>query len=128
MKIVKILSLICFLTIGMAAQTGASIAGKVNQNNKPVVKDWVMLIFENDSQKRLQTETDQDGRFKFENLSDGKYYVLAGCDYCWRDAVRQEVLIESGKSVDIEIKLPDSINEQVTVSAGENKTIEQVSK
>ncbi len=129
MKIIKILSLICFLSVGIFAQTGAAIEGKVTQNDKPVTNAWVQLVFDSDSQKRIETKTDQDGKFKFADLQDGKYYVLAECDNCRRDALRQEVLITSGKSIDLEIKLPNySIKEQVTISADAGQTIEQVSK
>ncbi len=129
MRIIKILSLICFLTFGIFAQNTAKISGQVIKNGEPVANAWIMLISDVDNQKRIETKTDGEGKFSFNNLSNGKYYVLAQCDYCWRDAVRMEVLIENEQNLIVTIELPKMISENVTVIAsGTTQSIDEVSK
>lgn len=75
------------------AEKGISISGKVAKNGKPVVKGKVMLVSNSSGFFMLDTLTDAEGRFSFDNLqfTDGiKFIVQARTD-------------ENKKFVDIEM-------------------------
>lgn len=131
MKLVKILSLICFLTIGVWAQMGASIKGRITYYESPL---RVVVVLQKNGLEIQRTTTDEDGNYNFENLSNGKY-TIAVLDV-YKENQSDEIEIKDSQSVtaDFNFIRPISnppfsrIKETVTVSADTNQTIEQVSK
>ena len=135
MKIIKILSLICFLTIGIRAQTGATVSGRLTEG-ETAVKTTVVLQKKGIEIARAQT--DENGYYKFENLPDGEYtLVVLNLNRIYNPNVPKDVTIENSRSatVDFAFTLPPpntqssaNIREEVTISADSRQTVEQVSK
>ena len=73
MKIIKVLSLICFLTITILAQTGATISGIASDLQKPLANSKVVLVSETNQTR--ETQTDAKGYYIFENVAAGKYRI-----------------------------------------------------
>lgn len=139
MKIIGLLSLICFLTIGVFAQNTGRIEGKVLQKSTtvPGMSDpaesvrnrAVTLLLLPANSVIAETKTDGNGNFVFEDVASGTYEIIVECSYCGRDTVKKKVDISSGRALRIEIELPTvGINETVTIAADSRQTIEQVSK
>jgi vitamin B12 transporter len=132
MRIIGFLSLICFLTIGAAAQGTGRIEGKIVQNKTAGAKSGVSLdnrvvtLRAKSDNRTTETQTDQNGHFRFEGVPAGDYRVSAGCGSC---GAGNEVTVRAGETLTLEIELPRiGISETVTVSADTEQTIEQVSK
>ncbi len=68
MRIIKILSLICFLTIGILAQTNADVSGQLTDAGKIVANTLVKLVSKT---REFTTATDEQGNYRFENIADG---------------------------------------------------------
>ena len=75
MRIIKILSLICFLTISLFAQKGAVIEGQVLINGEPA--KGVEVRFYTKGFNKIRTETDENGNFRFENVPAGNINLVA---------------------------------------------------
>lgn len=138
MKIIGLLSLVCFLTIGVFAKTGR-IEGKVLQKSTtvPGMSDPAESVRNRAVTLRLlpgnrviaETKTDGNGNFIFDDVASGTYEILVECSYCGRDTVKKEVDISSGQALRVEIELPRvGISETVTIAADSRQTIDQVSK
>jgi iron complex outermembrane receptor protein len=87
-----------------------------------------------DPEKRIETRLNEDGTFVFDNVSAGEYRVFAtallGCTISQGE---QTVTLENGQVVNVELSVTYSrmrhlITEFVTVSAGLEQSIEEVSK
>ena len=140
MKTVKILGLIVFLAFGAFAQNTSRIEGQVVQPSgvvpgfipnpaETIRNKTVTLLSKPDNREAGKTQTDEHGKFVFENLAAGEYEILVDCNYCWRSVMRKEVGLAAGQTLKTEIELQRlSIVEQVTISADTEQTIEQVSK
>lgn len=135
MKIVKILSLICFLTICVLAQTGATISGRITVRGNPVE---AAVILRKDGSEIRRTKTDADGNYKFSNLSNGKYSLSVidknAAAFSPDAPLEVEIINNQPITADINIANPIviepsmEIRETVTISADRNQPIEQVSK
>lgn len=112
MKVIKILSLICFLTIGIWAQNSASVSGQLSDNGKVIANEKVRLV---SPTQVFETTTDASGNYRFENIADGKYLLV------YKD--KQASVAVKGGQVSI-----GNLGEVVVISAGEYQTVEQVSK
>ena len=144
MKIIKILSLICFLTISIAAQTGATLTGTVYLDGKPASDAEVELRPSKNPTQTIKTTTDARGVYRFENLPDETYRIWAekrtpesrpGVSGGVLGGALGEIKIKSGQTKTVDLTLTQavyesrlSINESVTISADSEQTIEQVSK
>jgi iron complex outermembrane receptor protein len=139
MKIIGLLSLICFLTIGIFAQNTGRIEGRVVQKSTTVpgmsdpaesVRNRAVTLFSLPAKSVIaETKTDGNGNFVFENVASGTYEILIECSYCGRDTVKKEVDISSGQALRVEIELPRvGINETVTIAADSRQPVEAVSK
>jgi iron complex outermembrane receptor protein len=133
MKTVKILGLIGFLAIAIFAQNTGTITGRVVQNSPTISQDTVrnktVTLQAKTGDKIIETKTDNDGNFVFENVPGGDYRITVDCGYCRRDEVGREITVSAGQTLTLDIELPKiGISETVTVSADTEQTIEQVSK
>src|ERR1044072_69681 len=76
MKIIKILSLICFLWIGISAQTNAKVSGQLSENDGAISNTKIKLVSLSNKKNELTTTTDKNGKFEFENVADGNYLFI----------------------------------------------------
>lgn len=133
MKTIKILGLIGFLALGIFAQNTGRITGRVVQNSPAISQDAIrnkrVTLQAKADNKIIETKTDSEGNFVFENVAGGDYWITVDCSFCRRDDVSREITVTAGQTVTLQIELPKvGINETVTVSADTEQTIEQVSK
>lgn len=114
--------LLCFAVSGQ--QTG-SISGTTVMDGKPVS---VPVTTHSKNGVSRSTRSDQDGRYIFSNLPPGRYEVVAPNATV---AVQETIVIRAGQNAIVDLNLTiirSSISENVTVAAGANQPIEQVSK
>ncbi len=78
MKIIKILSLICFLTIGVWAQTDGTLTGLVTHCGNPHKTASVQLVKIDNQQIYIVATTNEVGIYRFENVPAGKYFIRVG--------------------------------------------------
>lgn len=144
MKIIKILSLICFLTISILAQTGATLTGIIYLDGKPAADVEVELRPSKNPTQAIKTRTDANGVYRFENLPDETYRIWAekrapesrpGIAGAPLGGASGEAKIKDGQTITVDLTLTQgvyesrfSINETVTISADTTQTVEQVSK
>ncbi len=79
MRIIKVLSLICFLTTIISAQTGAIITGTLYERKtagKAVSNSEVKIISAADPTKWFSTQTNAAGEFNFAGVADGVYTIV----------------------------------------------------
>ncbi|MCY7376726.1 MAG: TonB-dependent receptor [Pyrinomonadaceae bacterium] len=139
MRIIKVLSLICFLTIGILAQTGAVVSGTVSDAEKPLK---AIVVLQQNNYEIRRTETDGNGFYKFENLRSGQYkiIVIANFNGVYEQREAKEILVDGSQNetiVNIDQKSFVStaqatsayfIKESVTISADTTQTLDEVSK
>ena len=110
-------------------QSGA-IAGLVMVNDSPVAEATVTL---KSKQNEIRTtKTNAEGKYSFENVAAGEYEITGQLN----GITTRIITVGSGQvlTIDLDLKLDarrsyiSTINAFVTVSAGSNQTIEQVSK
>ncbi|MDQ3129766.1 MAG: TonB-dependent receptor [Acidobacteriota bacterium] len=133
MKIIKILSLVLLLTTGiLAQQTGANISGIVGNLSAPLIGAKVVLTSAAD-QAQI-TQTDEAGRYTFENVAAGKYRlsVLQPND---STLITQEIEVKVNQSLTIDltfgINRPTNITklgEVTVIASGTAQPIDEVSK
>ena len=121
MRIIKVLSLVCFLTIGIFAQPGATISGRITQGNTAISNASVSLQSFADRSESYGATPDSDGNFKFNNIPAGSYYfhidsfTLSGERIVWTDIIR--VSNGENKIINADFSQPLPIRENVTVIA-----------
>ncbi len=147
MRIIKVLSLICFLTIGvLAQQQSAILTGTVLLDGKPVSDAEVELRPSKNPTKIIKTKTDTSGIYRFENLPDETYQIWAekrlpgerdGVVGASLGGAYSSAKLNAGqtKSVDLTLGFEIykssaifTINETVTVSANTTQMLDEVSK
>jgi vitamin B12 transporter len=136
MKIIKILSLICFLTIGVWAQTEYHVVNGIviDSDGKTIAGATVTLTSESDSSINLSVITDKDGRFEFldKKIAVGEYILRASSgengEVKTSAPTKVTAMIDKYTNVRLQIDDSASIREEVTISADSRQTIEQVSK
>ncbi len=137
MKIIKILSLICFLTIGVFAQNGYNVleGTVIDAQGKAIKGAKVILTSESYKDINVTTETDKNGHFEFRIKSPGVYIVTASYSESGgvKTSVPAKVIVTIDRNplpVTLEIIENSTIREEVTVniSANKNQTIDEVSK
>ncbi|HEX8246704.1 MAG TPA: TonB-dependent receptor [Pyrinomonadaceae bacterium] len=135
MKIVKILSLICFLTIGIRAQNGyIGIEGKVTDaQGESISAAEVTITSETDKDFRKTTRTDGEGYYRVSVTTPGFYILTAS--YSVNGEVKTSAPVKGsailGKytTSNLQITGGEAIREEVTViAAGTRQTIDEVSK
>ncbi len=120
MRIIKILSLICFLTIGIWAQTGASLEGVLKEANGQPLENAVIEL-EKDGKIFRQGSTDNNGEYFLEGIPDGTYIFR----YTNKNSIKVN---ETIRIINGQVLRGRNINELVTVSANTTQTIDEVSK
>ncbi len=144
MNIIKILSLICFLTISIWAQTGATLTGTIYLDGKPAGDAVVELRPSKDPTQIIKTTTDANGVYRFENLPDETYQIWAekrtpetrpGLVGGALGGAFNAAKLKSGQiktvNLTLTLKVYEStmrIRETVYISANTQQTVEQISK
>jgi outer membrane receptor for monomeric catechols len=112
MRIIKILSLICFLTIGILGQQSATVSGRLTNDGRTVSNQNVKLV---SATETFETTTDANGNYRFENVANGNYLLV----YNNRQA---SVRVENGQVSIAELA------EVVVISANTTQSLDEVSK
>ena len=133
MKITKVLSLAFLLTTGiLAQQTGANISGIVGNLGTPLI--GAKVILQSATDQAQITQTDNNGRYTFENIAAGKYRisVLRSDD---STLITQEIEVKENQSLTIDltfgINRPTNITklgEVTVIASGTGQPIDEVSK
>jgi iron complex outermembrane receptor protein len=131
MKILKVLSLICFLWMSAFAQQSATISGIVSDLQKPLANVKVILV--SPANQTLITQTDEKGFYTFETIAAGKYRisVLRADDNI---LISKEIEIGANQSLTADLTLgiqaPSNIKygEVTVVASGTAQPIAEVSK
>ena len=112
MKILKVLSIICFLTIGILAQQAATVSGTLTDSGKIAANQNIKLI---SAAETFETTTDANGNYRFETVADGNYLLV----YNNKQA---RVKVEKGQVSIAELA------EVIVISASTTQPITEVSK
>ncbi len=107
MRIIKILSLICILTIGILAQQSVTVSGQLTVANQKI-----KLV---SADKTFETITDTNGNYQFANIAGGNYLLV----YNNKQA--------SVKVADGQVSIAE-LAEVVVISASTTQTLDEVSK
>lgn len=103
---------LCALAIGVQAQSGGTLRGKVAlANGDPLHNVKVTII-----QLKLSTETAEDGTYEFKNVPVGKYDISAHLERTPDILAKAEIASGQTVTADFVIRL-EAIREQVTVTA-----------
>src|SRR5258708_5930239 len=133
MRLIFAVGFLCMASAFAFGQTGASISGTVKGNLLPDSTVTVTLSALPDNSKLSINQTaGKDGRFRFENVPDGKYLLKAAINIsegALEDDATIAIVNGVSKDVVLELRLRGfPIRESVNISAGLSQTIEQVSK
>ncbi len=132
MKIIKVLSLVCFLTIGVLAQTGATVSGTLYEQKtagKVVSNTEVKLILNTDATKQFLTTTDSGGNYLFANVSDGIYSIVYPNSF--GEEEKRIVVVKNGGVVSQEgqsVTRPNLLGEVSVIASGTSQVDGEVSK
>lgn len=134
MKVAAIFCFVLCFALSILGQDGPTVVrGQVTDGNgNPLANAEVSIVSESDPTK-LITYTDNLGKFTFSVRPVGRYTLTASYDVngSLRSSTPTELKVEIGRSIgDINIQIGGvtTVRETVTISAGDNQPIEQVSK
>jgi iron complex outermembrane receptor protein len=107
----KLSILLCLLAVAAMAQSG-SITGKVSYtaNQTPLHNATVQVV-----QLKRTVQTDQEGRYRIDNVPAGRYTILAHFEG-FSDVAKTIVVGQENIVLDFTLQLA-GVNEQVTVTA-----------
>lgn len=141
MRIVRILSLICLLALCSFAQQEATLTGLVTSCGKPEANSWVRITDVPNQRVYVTVETDEKGRYRFEKVAPGSYFVTVGRKqygpaYSFFDKNPLALVDGDTREQDIEVPRDCGMHEwlalpevpQVFISAGTSQSIDRVSK
>ncbi|MBC7796717.1 MAG: TonB-dependent receptor plug domain-containing protein, partial [Pyrinomonadaceae bacterium] len=134
MKIIKILSLICFLIVGAFAQQGATLTGRVAQDDRPESDTIVTLTSRKDKSISFQTRTDANGNYRFVNVPKGSYILsTSGRENSGRAigvsaAANVDLNDGENQTIDLQLTAYSPIREEVFIAADTAQTLDEVSK
>ncbi len=131
MKFIKVLSLICFLTIAMFAQDNAILQGEITIFGQGLKDTEIILYQPSKADKVFTTKTDNKGNYRFENIPNGNYILKVPVEITHTDFVNSiTVKLESGETkffnLEMVVQPPNLGN--VSISAGESQPLDEVSK
>jgi iron complex outermembrane receptor protein len=118
--------------VGVWAQTGTSISGIVSDLSKPLVNAKVVLTSSSD-QAQI-TQTDEQGRYVFENVAKGKYNisVLRADNTIF---ISKDIIVGKDQALTVDltygIQSPTNIikfGEVVVIASGTGQPFDEVSK
>lgn len=113
MRLSVAIVLLVFCGLAASAQSGGSLSGKVVLDSSGEALHHVSVLI---VQAGRSTQTNENGEFRFENLPEGSYEVLAHM-HALSD-LRQTVTIAAGGTAQVEFRLKMApVKEQVTVTA-----------
>lgn len=112
MKVIEILSLICFLTFGILAQQTATVSGQLTDAGKIVANQNIKLV---SATETYETTTDANGNYQFADIADGNYLLV----YNNKQA---SVKVANGQVSVAELA------EVVVIAANTAQTLDEVSK
>jgi iron complex outermembrane receptor protein len=119
------------LCVGASAQAGATLEGRITLFGVAVKNTQVMLVQSANKDAVITTQTDDDGNYRFENVPFGRYTLTTSAvtlDVLAVGPVNVEVKKTQTKIVNLELAARDQNLGNVSISAGAEQTIEQVSK
>ncbi len=96
MRILFSLFLICFLTIGVLAQQGATISGQLTDNGKILANTQVKIVEYKSQIQIAVATTDANGNYQFENTADGKYFLVFTNSQ--NQEIKQFAVVKDGRS------------------------------
>jgi vitamin B12 transporter len=139
MKIVKILSLICFLAAGVFAfESTGTVEGKVSDAQGNFLAGAEITLTaepENKFKFKRTIKTNEEGFYRFLRIPPGIYTIKAS--YSTNEEIKsslpKKVTVMLGRNTEVNLQLTETeiapIREEVTVIAsGTNQTIDEVSK
>ena len=118
--------------IGISAQTGVTVSGIVSDLSKPLANTKVVLTSASD-QAQI-TQTDEQGRYVFENVAKGKYNisVLRADNTIF---ISKEIRVEKNQSLTVDLtfgpQTPSNIikfGEVVVIASGTGQPFNEISK
>src|ERR1051325_3834214 len=113
MKTVRILVFILFCSLSASAQNVSTVAGQLKDaKGHDIANQPVKLV---SADRSFDGKTDGDGNYRFENVPNGRYLLIAG-------ERKLNIFVNDGRV------LSSELNETVEISAGEPQPIDQVSK
>ena len=123
MKIIKIVSLICFLTISILAQQNSTVTGQLINNGKIIANTRVKLISQFNATE-INATTNENGNYKFENVADGNYRLVYfdsnGFEFS------QTARVENGEISFVGLPIREQVD--VKIASGFSQPIAEVSK
>lgn len=130
MKVLILIGLFVLLSVTVDAQALGSVAGKILDGGKIAGSHRIDLIAPNAEVR--STNADNDGRFKFDGLTNGKYKLSARIG---AQTVEKEIDVFAGQTVEVVLEFDSTqtlgqgvIKESVTISANALQPIDEVSK
>lgn len=141
MRIFNVVCLTAFFAVGIFSQSKASLSGTVSSCGKPEADLHVQALRAGAPQQNFVVETDASGRYSFENIDSGKYFLRIGAktggpsfyffdkdplDLTDGAVLVRDIVLPRDCGLHEWMALPD--RPQVYISAGAGQTVEQVSK
>ncbi len=118
MKLLVMLLLAMVVPGTMAAQTPPSLAGRVVDQTDGALPGVAVHVTSADQKITRTTVTDPDGRFAFAALPDGRYAIVLS-ELNFADVRRRDVVVSSGATAQVDVKMHLSLNAAVVVTARE---------
>ncbi|HZH35085.1 MAG TPA: TonB-dependent receptor plug domain-containing protein, partial [Pyrinomonadaceae bacterium] len=133
MKLLTTILLTLIFAAPSFAQTGGSISGTITQDTNTTVADaTVSLISQISPYLSFTTVTDASGNYRFENVPSGAYNISASAVTNGRSNFSQKtaVTLAAGENtiINLNLEIYGGIREIVTISAGTQQNIDEVSK
>lgn len=139
MKFIISLFLLCFLTVGVFAQRGATVSGTVTNLGQPVVEGEVTLTLMSNEAIIFVRKTDQNGKYLFEDIPNGIYKIFAKRNsgdkkkYGILAVGKNNVKLSAGQReiINIEMSITSATRTEIVnvdIASGTSQPISEVSK
>lgn len=132
MKIFLVLLFGGVLPLVVYSQSGTSLGGIVLDRKGNVKDATVRIVSVKDPSISFTTTSDNVGQYRFSGFPEGTYRLQASSDASGsiRYSKTFEITIVGGQAQEFDLDLVETpqLSESVTISAGEEQTVEQVSK
>jgi len=132
MKIIRLLLFVSILSLTAYSQQATNLSGIVLDQKGNVKDATVKIVSVAASHVTFSTKSDNIGEYRFSGFPEGTYHLQASSNALGHTKVSKiiEVNVVAGQASEIDLELVEisPIHESVTVSAGQEQTVEQVSK